>query len=75
MNDVTIHDEKLLSELGKSERPVMFRGPDGKMFGYFTPLNLANLQPQISDEEIQRRIAVGGGRKLSDILADLEKQA
>jgi hypothetical protein len=32
-----------------------------------------NLEPQLSPEELERRRREPGGRKLSDILADLEK--
>jgi hypothetical protein len=50
---------------------------DGTVVGYFTPTGAKkyNLDPGISDEEAERRLAAGGGRPLKDILRDLEKRA
>jgi hypothetical protein len=48
----------------------------GRVLGRFIPVQQKLiLEPQISDEELRRREAEGGGRPLADILADLEKLA
>ena len=74
MSRLIIADEAMQKKLGAADEPMMICAPDGTVLGYFTPTGQEklNLQPQISDEEIQRRIAAGGGRKLKDILRDLE---
>ena len=72
MSQVRITDASLEAEFMKSTDPVMVQGVDGRIMGLFTPINPTALQPRISEEEIQRRIQAGGGRKLSQILSDLE---
>lgn len=47
----------------------------GSVIGRFVRLPDKGREPTISEEEIQRRLAKGGGRPLKDILADLEKRA
>lgn len=48
----------------------------GQVIGYFVaPGNVFRLEPQVSEEELDRREREGGGRPLSDILADLRKRA
>ncbi len=48
----------------------------GRVLGRFIPVQQKLiLEPQISDEELRRREAEGGGRPLADILADFEKLA
>ena len=61
-------------------QPLVFYDENGNLLGRFTPSKLdpalyENLEPQISEEEIQRRIQAGGGRPLAEILTDLEKRA
>lgn len=46
----------------------------GRILGHFIPLGDSR-EPQISDEEIERRLRCGGGRTLAEILADLEEKA
>lgn len=72
MNQITITDEAILAQLAQGNSTITVRDPAGNVCGYITPMRLSDLQPQISDEEIARRIAAGGGRKLKDILHDLE---
>jgi hypothetical protein len=36
---------------------------------------LDDLEPKISEEELQRREQEGGGRRLKEIMTDLEKRA
>ena len=49
----------------------------GRAIGRFRPAILDDpaMQPQISEEEIERRMKLGGGRPLAEILVDLEKRA
>lgn len=75
MNRVMITDEQLRAALDGAAEPIDVCGPDGKMIGYFTPLRLADIPLQISEEELRRREQLRGGRKLADILRDLEKRA
>ncbi len=75
MSQVQITDERLEAEFKKSTVTVMVHGKDGRIIGMFTPINPTALQPRISEEEIQRRIQAGGGRKLCQILSDLEGRA
>ena len=46
---------------------------EGHVLGHFVPLPSEDeaLEPQIDDAELRRREAEGGGRSLSEILADL----
>ena len=77
MSKLVIADESMAAKLGKTDEPVMICTPDGRVLGYFTPTPPARLklEPQISEEELLRREQKGGGRKLADILRDLEKRA
>jgi hypothetical protein len=48
----------------------------GRVLGRVVPVQQeVILEPQISEEELRRREAEGGGRPLAEILADLEKLA
>ncbi|MGH7139852.1 MAG: hypothetical protein ACREHD_29285 [Pirellulales bacterium] len=49
----------------------------GRVVGRFRPAVYDDpaAQPQISDEEMERRFAEGGGRTLAEIMADWEKRA
>jgi hypothetical protein len=58
------------------KEPLQFVDESGHLLGLFTPnIDPTRLQPQISDDEIQRRLAQGGGRPLADILDDLETRS
>lgn len=59
MNRLIIADEAMQKKLGAGDQPVMICAPDGTVLGYFTPTTpqKLNLQPQISEEEIARRVA------------------
>ena len=51
-------------------------GDDGRLLGHFVPAPEGDrLDPQVSDQELDRREAAGGGRPLAAILADLAKIA
>jgi hypothetical protein len=50
----------------------------GRVLGRFVPVLAADqdvLDPGVSDEELDRREKLGGGRRLADILSDLRKRA
>lgn len=51
----------------------------GRVLGYFIPVEERSpskgREPQIGEEEIERRLRRGGGRTLAEILTDLEKRA
>lgn len=51
----------------------------GQVVGHFVPVvapsERAGLEPRVSEEELDRRERVGGGRPLADILTDLEKRS
>jgi hypothetical protein len=57
-----------------ADAPIEVFTADGIRVGYFTPApqKKYNLDPGITDEEFERRLAAGGGRPLKDILRDLE---
>jgi hypothetical protein len=74
MSQITITDEAILAQLDSGNGTITVRDKEGKVRGFFTPLRPSDLQPRISEEEIHRRIAAGGGRKLADILRDLESR-
>lgn len=75
MSQVRITDEHLEAEFKNSTDTVMVHGSDGRIMGLYTPINPTALQPRIGEEEIQRRIQAGGGRKLSQILTELGARA
>jgi hypothetical protein len=74
---IIIVTDPLTSKLAAAESPLQICAPDGRVLGYFTPAKAktVNLDPGVSEEELDRREAAGGGRPLADILRDLEKRA
>ena len=58
MNKLVIVDEQMRAKLGQGE-PVMVCAADGTVLGYFTPgpPQKLKLEPQISEEEMARRMA------------------
>jgi hypothetical protein len=60
MNKLIIMDENMQKKLSNTDQPAMICSPDGTVLGYFTPTQpqkKLNLQPQISEEEMARRMA------------------
>jgi hypothetical protein len=55
MSQLTITDEAVLSQLDSGTGSIAVRDGDGKLRGYFIPVRLSDLQPQISEEELLRR--------------------
>jgi hypothetical protein len=76
MSIVIVHDP-LTAQLAAATSPIEICSPEGQLLGYFTPVKpqQLTLDPGVSDEEIERRFANGGGRSLNAILVDLEKRA
>ena len=74
MSRITL-DDATLAKLTDRMYPVEVCDSAGNVRGRFIPEPDPAMQPQISDEEIARRIKEGGGRPLADIIADLEKRA
>jgi hypothetical protein len=74
-----IVDPIIQSRLGDGKHILELCDSSGRVLGHFLPLlstsQESTKEPQISDEEIQRRLREGGGRPLADILTDLEKLA
>jgi hypothetical protein len=59
MSRLIIADEQMRAKLGTADVPAMICTADGTVLGYFTPTppQKLNLQPQISEEEMARRMA------------------
>ena len=60
MSGLIIVDEQMRAKLVKSNAPALLCTADGTVLGYFTPpapLEKFKLQPQISEEEMARRMA------------------
>jgi hypothetical protein len=78
MNQVVI-DPVTLAKLRDAWQTVELCDKDGQVVGRFVPIvdrsKCADLEPQISEEELDRREQAGGGRPLADILKDLEKRS
>lgn len=63
-------DDAMVKTLSMGAR-IEVRAADGRVVGYVVPAS-AEFEPPISEEELDRREAEGGGRPLADILRDLE---
>lgn len=68
-------DGQALSKLREACSAVEIVDDSGKALGHFFPSGSEELllEPQVSEEELDRREAAGGGRPLKEILADLRK--
>lgn len=69
-----ILDPQLETKLKAYHEPIELVDDRGNLVGVFIPAQERGPEPQISEEEINRRLNAGGGRKLGDILSDLEKR-
>jgi hypothetical protein len=69
-----ILDRDTVAKLLAEDGPVEVCDPSGAVVGRFAPQN-SSKEPRISEEELARREAAGGGRPLADIMADLRKRA
>ena len=69
-------DKRARAQFHDLKEPLQFVDESGHLLGLFTPnVDPALLKPQISEEEIKKRLAQGSGRPLADILRDLEKRS
>jgi hypothetical protein len=69
-------DAAMRSKLRNLAEDMQFTDEAGRVLGNFTPWPNGSLrEPQISEEEIERRLREGGGRSLAEIMADLEKRS
>lgn len=73
MSQVRITDERLEAALRESTDTVTVHGADGRIMGLFTPIDSAALQPRISEEELERRLAdtTSPGYSTTEVLAKL----
>jgi hypothetical protein len=72
-------DAVLRSKLHNLTQALELCDESGRVLGRFSPtIDLSQyegLEPQISEEELQRRERESGGRSLAVIMADIEKRA
>ncbi len=72
-------DSELLAKLGDLKSPVTLQDSSGRVLAYLTPAVdrsiYDELDPGISDEELARRSAAGGGMTLTELLAECERRA
>lgn len=74
-------DDELRSRLNGLARSTEFQSPDGTVLGYFITdqeyQDLVHTQAmaKFSPEDIERLRKQSGGRKLNDILHDLEQRS
>ena len=61
-------DPATSAQLAKVESPLDLYDPNGKVLGRFVPIPADKREPQVSEEELQRRESNGGGRSLTAIL-------
>ena len=77
MSRVTL-DITLLTKLQNAGETLELCDNAGRVLGHFVPAlaasPAADLEPRISEEEMDRRERAGGGRSLKAILADLERR-
>jgi hypothetical protein len=79
MSSITIEPE-LIARLRKARGPCWLCDADGNLVGYFHPGKFEPPQvyeegdvPELSEEEVQRRLAEPGGRTWEEIKRDLER--
>jgi len=75
---IVITDKSILDQLRQASGTVEVHDQNGELLGTFAPLYgklPAGVQSPFTDEEIERRRREPDGRRLADILRDLEKRA
>ena len=71
-----IIDPTTQAKLCDLRESLEFCDESGRILGYFTPAGDESLYTGMaSEEELDRRERAGGGRTLSEILADLKERA
>jgi hypothetical protein len=72
-------DPATVTRLSDVYHTVALTDSNGRVLGQFIPAidpaKRQAMEPDISEEELERRFRQGGGRPLKDILSDLEKRA
>lgn len=70
-------DAMLPTKLKSLSEPVELVDDSGRVVGTYLPQidpkQWTDLEPKVSDDELDRRAKKGGGRSLADILRDLEQ--
>jgi hypothetical protein len=76
--DRIIVDESFTNQLPEAQAPCLVFDSSGRRLGCFTPevdpAWYEDVMPSVSEEELTRRERAGGGRSLSEILADLKRR-
>lgn len=57
MSELQVTDARLEAELRSAKRDVTLKGADGRILGFYTPIDFADIPPLISEEELERRLA------------------
>jgi hypothetical protein len=72
-------DSELLAKLGDLKSPATLQDASGRVLAYLTLAEDRSIYDEldmgISEEELNRRRQSGGGRSLSEILAECERRA
>ena len=70
-------DAATQAQLSSAGDMVVLCDSAGRVLGHFFPLpkDRSRMEPQVSEEELDRRQREGGGRTLDEIMADLEKRS
>ena len=78
MNRVVV-DPATLAKLRDVRQALELCDETGRVVGHVVPTvehsQYAELEPRISEDELDRRERIRGGRSLADILTDLEKRS
>jgi hypothetical protein len=71
-------DSATRDKLATTQKPLELCDEKGFVLGHFIPALMASqcgADPQISEEELDRREQAGGGRPLSEIMQELGRRA
>jgi hypothetical protein len=72
-------DAQISATFRKLQEQVELYDESGNLVGYFTPrvekTIYDSVEIPVSDDELRRRQAKGGGRPLTEIFADLERRS
>jgi hypothetical protein len=72
--NLMIHDTAMVEQLRQAQTVLNLTDAAGKLIGQFIPGDPYASEPPITEEELQQLEKQEGGRRLADILADLERQ-
>lgn len=73
--DRVILDTQTVRELRDKQETLELCDGSGSVIGHFVPAVALPIEPEISEEKLDRREKSGGGRSLNEILIDLRKRA